>query len=221
MKFCYGRFSLLILPLLLASSMVSASCFNLEWKRGKPYDYYDNETRVATQGRGKSLLYFVEHYHFTPEVRSLQKGTTTALPGDILFVLNSIPNHPGGLDAYSRYEKRYNNSPTLQNSRNYKKPQFKADCFFERADRVFPGRAETLMVWGIHEFRNNRLDRARSLLQRTIELKPEYIEAHYNLGLVLVDLKLPDIARKHANIAYEAGYPLPGLLNKLDELEKE
>lgn len=137
MKTCCGWFRLLILPLLLLSAMVDASCFDLEWKRGKPYDYYDSETRVATQGRGKSLLYFVEHYHFTPEVRSLVKGTTTALPGDILFVLNSIPNHPGALDAYSRYEKRYQSSATFQNSRNYKQPQYKADCFFERANRVF------------------------------------------------------------------------------------
>ncbi|WP_141096211.1 tetratricopeptide repeat protein [Lacimicrobium sp. SS2-24] len=205
----------------LFCAFAEASCFDLEWKRGRPYDYYANETRVATQGSGKSLLYFVEHYHFTPEVRSLIKGTTTALPGDILFVLNSIPNHPGALDAYSRYEKRYQTSPTFQTSRNFKKPQFKADCFFERADRVFPAQAETLMVWGLHEYRNERLERAKRLLERAIELKPNYIEAHYNIGLVLIGLNQPELAEKHADIAYDAGYPLPGLREKLTELKQE
>jgi tetratricopeptide (TPR) repeat protein len=40
-------------------------------------------------------------------------------------------------------------------------------------------------------------------------------EIHYFLGLVLVDLKDYERAREHAARAYELGYPLPGLRDKL------
>ncbi|ALS97666.1 tetratricopeptide repeat protein [Lacimicrobium alkaliphilum] len=219
MKFCYGRFSLLVLPLLLISTMVSASCFDMEWKRGKPFDYYAPETRADTGTYRGGLLYLVENRHFTPEIRSLTKGTSARQPGDILFVLNSIPNHPAALDAYSRYEKRYNESELFKNRMDTRKPVYPADCFFERADRVFPGNGQTMAVWGIHEYRYGRLDKARERLERAVALQPDNVEAHYNLGLVYADLKDITQAKKHAEIAYQAGYPLPGLHNKIAELE--
>jgi tetratricopeptide (TPR) repeat protein len=41
-------------------------------------------------------------------------------------------------------------------------------------------------------------------------------ELHYTLGLVLVDLREFEAARQEARLAYELGYPLPGLRRKLD-----
>lgn len=40
-------------------------------------------------------------------------------------------------------------------------------------------------------------------------------ELQYFLGLVLFDMKDFDTAREHARLAYELGYPLPGLRDKL------
>jgi tetratricopeptide (TPR) repeat protein len=57
--------------------------------------------------------------------------------------------------------------------------------------------------------------KAATEYQKTIELKPDLAEAHYNLGLLYVDLGDYAKARKEADIAYAAGYPLQGLKNKL------
>jgi tetratricopeptide (TPR) repeat protein len=40
-------------------------------------------------------------------------------------------------------------------------------------------------------------------------------ELHYFLGLTLIDAKNYEKAQEHARRAYELGYPLPGLANKL------
>ena len=40
-------------------------------------------------------------------------------------------------------------------------------------------------------------------------------EAHYNLGLLYFDAGRTDDALEHAVAAYDAGFPLPGLRNKL------
>ena len=40
-------------------------------------------------------------------------------------------------------------------------------------------------------------------------------EIHYFLGLAYLNLKDLDLASEHARRAYDLGYPLPGLRNKL------
>jgi tetratricopeptide (TPR) repeat protein len=43
-------------------------------------------------------------------------------------------------------------------------------------------------------------------------------EIHYNLGLILIEMNLLDEAVQSARTAYELGYPLPGLRNRLARL---
>lgn len=202
--------------LMTLAANVNASCFEALWKRGKPYNYYANETRVSTSTYRGGLLYLVESRHFTSSVLNLTKGSTSRLPGDLIFVLNTIPNHPSALDAYSRYEYRYRTSEAFREDRDNQRPAYSADCLFERAVRVFPGNAETFIAWGIHHYRNSDTNSAKKTFLQALELSPNNVEAHYNLGLVYVDLGQIELARKHATIAYEAGYPLPGLRQKID-----
>ncbi|WP_052748926.1 tetratricopeptide repeat protein [Arsukibacterium ikkense] len=233
MDFLPGKtiFSMLIVAMML-SSIVAAdanvtgnftdrSCFDMEWKRGKPFDYYHPATSQASGTYRGGLLYLVERHHFTDDVRNLVKGSTGAMPGDILFVLNSIPNHPAALDAYSRYEYQLKHSEVFRSRQARPTMAHPADCLFLRANEVFPSNAETLLVWSIHQFRNKRFTAAQQILERVIAIAPDYIEAHYNLGLVYVELNNATSARKHADIAYEAGYPLMGLKNKLAKLEQK
>lgn len=224
--------SSLLLTLTLLSMPVSAdtpasgsfnnrSCFEMDWKRGKPFDYYHSDTRLSTGTYQGGLLHLVEKAHFTDDVRNLVKGNTSVMPGDILFVLNTIPNHPAALDAYSRYEYRLQHSDVFRAKQSSPTLTHGADCLFVRANEVYPNNAETLLVWAIHQFRNKRFSAAQQLLERTIAIAPDYVEAHYNLGLVYVELNDAESAAKHAAIAYDAGYPLMGLKNKLAKLKQK
>lgn len=194
-----------------------ASCFDAKWRRGKPFDYYAAATRVSTGTYRGGLLYLVESVHFTQSVQALRKGSSSRLPGDIAFVLNTIPNHPGGLDAYSRYEKRYLSSKSYRNSKLTSRPGYKADCLFERAVRVYPQHAETFVVWGIHLHRNGRFNDAKEAYEKALTMEPDSVLAHYNLGLTLLETGDLALAREHADAAYAAGYPLQGLRNKLEK----
>lgn len=200
---------------------IDRTCFEMEWKRSKPYDYYHPETRESTSTFRGGLLHLVEKYHFNDDVRNLVKGLSGAMPGDILFVLNTIPNHPAGLDAYSRYEYQLKHSELFRRKQANEMLSHSADCLFLRANEVFPNNAETLLVWAIHQFRNKRFNAAQQILERAVAIAPDYVEAHYNLGLVYVELNNAEAARKHATIAYDAGYPLMGLKNKLANLEQK
>jgi len=63
---------------------------------------------------------------------------------------------------------------------------------------------------------HKRLEDARAALEqgnRALEQKSP--ELHYALGLLLVDLKEYELAQEHARQAYESGYPLPGLRERL------
>ncbi|MBV2127710.1 tetratricopeptide repeat protein [Arsukibacterium indicum] len=232
MDFLPGQaLSALLLMLLMLSTPVNAqvttsgdvvdrSCFTMEWKRGKPFDYYHPSTTESSGTYKGGLLYLVERHHFTNDVRKLIKGSTAALPGDLLFVLNSIPNHPSALDTYSRYEYRLKTSELYRETQANKTVTHSADCLFLRANEIFPNNAETLLVWAIHQYRNNRFNAAKQILERAVAIAPDYIEAHYNLGLVYVELNDAEKARKHAAIAYDAGYPLMGLKNKIAKLKQ-
>src|SRR5262249_19561300 len=66
-----------------------------------------------------------------------------------------------------------------------------------------------------------RLDAAKDTLVRADKLsKGESAEIQYNLGLI--NLELGDVASavENAQRAYDKGYPLPGLKNKLQKLGK-
>jgi len=193
----------------------------MEWKRGRPFNYYAAETRQDTGTYRGGLLYLVENRHFTPEVRNLTKGSSARLPGDLLFVLNTIPNHPAALDAYSRYEAKYKTSKSFRKNRDNRPPQYSAECFFERAARLYPGNPETQFVQALHYYRRDDLSRAQSLLESAIKLSPDYIEAHYNLGLIYIKQGRLELAKKHAAIAYDAGYPLAGLQRMIADREQQ
>lgn len=60
-----------------------------------------------------------------------------------------------------------------------------------------------------------KLAEAREVLEKGVSATDGAAELHYFLGLILVDLKDFDSAQKHAQLAYEKGYPLPGLRKRL------
>lgn len=79
-----------------------------------------------------------------------------------------------------------------------------------------PESPELYAVYATYLFREKEFVEARRILERGLQtVEDPTAEMHYFLGLVLVQLKVWDQAREHAVEAYELGYPLPGLRNKL------
>ncbi len=152
--------------------------------------------------------------HFTPQVERLIEGSTGALPHDIDYTLRAIPNHHRALNAMSRFEIQGKKTPGAF-SRYYS-----ADCFFKRAIYFQPADATTRMLYGMHKHQLKNLDEAEALYLQALAISPKNPEIHYNLGLLYVDKSVLDKAKKHAKVAYAAGYPLPGLNNKIARAEK-
>lgn len=167
-----------------------------------------------TNPEHQSKLPIVLGAHFTPKVERLIDGETGALPHDIDYTLRAIPNYHRALNAISRFEILSKKS-TEQFSQNYS-----ADCFFKRAIYFQPADATTRMLYGMHKHQLKNLDEAEALYLQALAISPKNPEIHYNLGLLYVDKSVLDKAKKHAKVAYAAGYPLPGLNNKIARAEK-
>jgi tetratricopeptide (TPR) repeat protein len=56
---------------------------------------------------------------------------------------------------------------------------------------------------------------AAKRFRQALERDPENAEAHYNLGLTLIEQGRYAEAREHAERAYDLDYPLPGLKRRL------
>ena len=59
------------------------------------------------------------------------------------------------------------------------------------------------------------------IFEHALELEPENAEVNYHAGLFYVTIGNLDEARKRAAVAYEHGYPLLGLRNKIAAAEKK
>jgi uncharacterized protein HemY len=63
-------------------------------------------------------------------------------------------------------------------------------------------------------------DKATEQLEVAVNLEPENPNINYNLGLLYVQKKDYEQAKIYAKKAYDLGFPLPGLKNKLMEAGK-
>jgi len=168
-----------------------------------PFDY-TNRAHTA------KYLNIVEKHHFTEDVRTLRKGATTHLIGDLEYVLNWFPNHHPALDALTRLAAREGTTRPMRS-------RVDIECRFQWAHDIAPGDAMVYVIRGLYYARTDRNQEARKALQQAVDLEPRHPEIHYNLGLVLFRLNEYEAARTHARQAYELGYPLPGLKNMLEE----
>jgi tetratricopeptide (TPR) repeat protein len=76
------------------------------------------------------------------------------------------------------------------------------------------------MIYGTFLFKRGERELALKRYQEAVALLPESAEAHYNMGLLQVELKQYDQALQQAHKAYALGYPLQGLKNRLKRVGK-
>ena len=199
-----GIVALFLVNAASAQTLGSLDCGSLEHING-PFDYRNPSD--------PDRLEIVETHHFTPEVERLLGHNKCGnerckLGGDINYTLKAFPNHHRALLSMSRYH--------LEGLHLTERAmEYTANCYFDRAIRWTPDDATVRMIYGDYLYKTGVFDESLEQFEKAAELAPESAEAHYNVGLMYANFENYEAARKHAHRAYELGYPLAGLRNKL------
>lgn len=185
----------------IGNAQTVLDCGELETGYG-PFDF-TNPTHV------REKLPIVERAHFTTEVENLIRGKSSFDPmSDIAYTLNRFPNHHRALYAMVRYNLKSSKRPAPGSRQS-------PECWFDRASRFKPDDGVVKMIHGIYEHRLSHYDESLRRYKEALALTPNSGELHYNIGLLYFDMENYDKATEHADKAYRAGYPLPGLQKKL------
>jgi tetratricopeptide (TPR) repeat protein len=161
-----------------------------------------------TNAEHRSSLAVVEQFHFTPQVERLERGQSGYLGGDIGYTLEHFANHHRALAALARLALR-------EKSSRPKGAKYSIECYFDRAIRFRPDDARVRAIFGGYLLALNQEDDALAQLEEAARLEPQNATNQYNLGLVYLRRKQYDKALDAAKLAYQLGFPLPGLKNKL------
>ena len=161
----------------------------------------------------RAQLQVVEAHHFDAGVESLQRGKSSHLGGDLDYTLRASPNHARALMAMARLSER--EKKAKPHGANYT-----IDCYFDRAVRFAPNDPTVLTLYAIHLNKKGKKTEAIAQLETAEKHVGRSPNIAYNMGLVYLDLNDFDNALKYAHIAYEGGFPLPGLRNMLKRAGK-
>jgi tetratricopeptide (TPR) repeat protein len=186
---------------ILAGALAAGDCGALSAQEAGG-DYND--------GADRAKLSVVEAFHFTPDVENLKRGATGSLGDDIGYTLDHFPNHARALAAMMRLGQR---EKTIKPAG----ARYSLPCYFDRAIRFRPSDPAPRSLYGAYLLAAGRAPEALAQFEEVVRVVPGDATAHYNLGLLLLAQKKYGPAREHARVAYELGFPLPGLKNKLVE----
>lgn len=171
-----------------------------------PYDYRDPQLQKRVKGEH---LEIVEKFHFNSNVENLIKGINSPIPGDHDYTLRAFPNHHRALWSLMRFYQGKGKG------RQFKYPP--PECYFQRALVFQPKDTTVLMLYAIYLQRNRLFEKADKYYKKSLEINEKQAETHYNYGMLLIEMKKNDLAIIHARRAYELGYPLPGLRDRLEQ----
>lgn len=195
---------------LLAAYSLSSSAQNLPLECGQigdgygPFDY-------RTQ---KKELQIVEGAHFTPEVEGLIRGNRAGNPGgDIDYTLRASPNHHRALKAMMDLARKEKRDPPAGT-------RYSVSCWFQRAEAYRPDDAMVKVLHGVFLLRSGSRTEAIAKLEQAAVLDSGDANIDYNLGLAYFDVGQYEKSLQSAHRAYAAGFPLPGLREKLKRAGK-
>lgn len=169
-----------------------------------PFDYRKGKSDFAPN------LRLVERGHFTADVERGIKGSTGTLGQDLDYALRAFPNHVGALNTMQRVALR----DRVHTLPGINRP---VECYFNRAVRFAPDDAAVYTLYGNYLSALGRSKEALSMFGTAANLDPDNPTVNYNLGLLHFKTKNYPLANKYAQIAYAAGFPLPGLKKLLTD----
>jgi len=169
-----------------------------------PFDYNDPPP---------NSIPLVEGAHFQSEMDALNGGKVVRSDGAFIwggfdYTLRAFPNHPGALMAIDRLSLR-------MKSDKPRGAQKSAHCYFIRAIAFKPTDGTVRMLYGLYLLRRDRPKEAVVQLTKAEKYVGESANLHYNLGLAYYQLRDYAKSQEHARIAYDLGFPLPGLRDML------
>jgi tetratricopeptide (TPR) repeat protein len=184
----------------------SAGCgdFNYERTAIGPLDY-----RITPPDE----IEFIEVRHFPSHVERLVRGEKGTIAGDIAYTLRAFPNHPRALRSAAELTRR--NGGAMP-----KDLGFSIACWFDRAVAYRPDDAQVRVVWAFELIKAKQDAAALEQVTKAEQLAKGNPQIHYNVGLLYFDLKEYDKSLANARIAYEQGFNLPGLKDKLTKAGK-
>jgi tetratricopeptide (TPR) repeat protein len=201
---CLPLYVALALGLVACRSFAFEACGDLKNAFG-PFDYRTARTEDKD---------IVEGRHFTTRVEHLVQGQTATHPGgDLQYTLRAFPNHPRALFAMVRLGEKENRDKPIGSP-------YTISCWFDRAIRFTPNDGAVRLVFGIYLSRKGKNKEAIEQFQAAQKLGGDPANVHYNLGLAYFDLKEYEKSLEHASAAYDLGFPLAGLRNKLKQVGK-
>lgn len=178
------------------------SCGSLQNAYG-PYDYRSDRDKLGV----------VESFHFTPEVANLIRGKSGHIGGDLDYTLRAFPNHPRALMAMVQLGEREKKTKVFG-------AQYSVECYLHRAIRFRADDATAKMIYANYLVKNGRNKDALKQLNDAASLNDSNTSLAYNIALVYLELKEYDQALAYAHKAYQAGFPLPGLRDRLKRVGK-
>lgn len=200
------RFMLVCWPLALSvphDALGLEPCGDLRNAYG-PFDYRTE----------KSKLEIVEGAHFLPFVENLSRGNTSATPGgDIDYTLRASPNHHRALLSMMNLARK-------EKTEKPRGSRYSIACWLDRAERFAPNDAMVKTLYGTYLLQKGKAKEGTKKLEQALELAGDNANIHYNLGLAYYELKDYDKALASAHKAYQLGFQLPGLRNKLEKVGK-
>lgn len=168
-----------------------------------PFDYTNYQDYSQRLG-------IVEAEHFTHEIETLIKGKTDVILGDIDYTLKAFPNHHRALASISNFEFQVEDA-----AMQIELVGMGPECYFKRAIAFKPLDGVVRLIYGAYLHRKNNLEGASKQYAKALKIHPQSAEVHYNIALMYLDSGKTDLAVEHGHKAYELGYPLQGLKEKL------
>ncbi len=180
-----------------------------------PYDYRaERYIPEPTYRSHQALLSIVENAHFTPEVESLFRGKTNALPGgDISYTLHAFPNHHRALisvAALSEKEKTQKPNGT----------SYLVECWFTRAIAWRPDDNIVRMIYANFLVKVKRENEAEQQLEFVAAGAGDNAFTHNNIGLIFFDMKNFEKALVYAHKSIALGLNASTLMGLLKDAGK-
>ena len=216
-----ARSLILLVILFFSSSNGYSACKPISGHvGGNPFVYRNPNNYIANGTFGSGGAIPMIEAHFKPVVEHLIANGRGTIAQDISYTLREIPNHPRALNTASKFEYRQANDVVFR-SKHRDKLVATAECFFKRAVKLYPKDSSVYHVYGIHLYRYAKYKQALVMYKHSLKLDSSSPVIHYNAGLAY--LKVGDIvnAKKHAKIAKNKGYKLPGLQRLIGKYEAE